>query len=297
MLNQRQIEAFRAVMVSGGITTAATAMRISQPAVSRLIRDLEARIGVTLFERRAGGRLRPTADAAALYQEVERYFVGLEQISQAAAGLKRRSRGTLRVASLPALYVDWLPRFIGRFLAQRPDLDIELIGNSSEALLAFVAGGRCDIAFVDTPFDHPRIRREELTGVAAIAVVPAAHPLAAKSTLVPADFAADPFVSIARATQLRTRIDAFFLSQGIHRQLGPETPLSLIACSLVAAGGGLAIVDPFTAAAVRDPAVCFKPLEPRIEVHFSLVTPLNTALSGPAQDFVSGVRREFAQFA
>lgn len=295
MLNQRQIEAFRAVMASGGITTAATAMRISQPAVSRLIRDLEMRIGVALFERRTGGRLRPTADAAALYQDVERYFVGIEQINQSAAGLRRRSRGSLRVASLPALYVDLLPRFIGRFLAQRLDLDIELIGNSSEAIIELVASGRCEIGFVDSPFDHPRIRREELTGVAALAAVPAAHALAEKPALIPADFSDDPFISIARATQLRTRIDSFFLSQGVHRQLGPETPLSLIACSLVAAGGGLAIVDPFTAAAVRDPAICFRPLEPRIEVRFSLVTPLSSQLSGPAQDFVAGIRSEFTQ--
>jgi len=194
MINQRQIEAFRAVMVAGGITTAAAAMRISQPAVSRLIRDLEARIGVTLFERRTGGRLRPTADAAALFLDVERYFVGLEQIDQSAAGLRRHSRGSLRVASLPALYVNWLPRFIGRFLAQRPDLNIELIGNSSEAIIELISSGRCDIGFVDSPFDHPRIRREELAGVAAVAAIPASHMLAAKPVLVPADACIAEFV-------------------------------------------------------------------------------------------------------
>ena len=296
MLNQRQIEAFRAVMVSGGITTAAASMRISQPAVSRLIRDLEARIGVTLFERRTGGRLRPTADATALFQDVERYFVGLEQINQSAAGLRRRSRGSLRVASLPALYVELLPRFIGRFLAQRPDLDIELIGNSSEAIIELISSGRCDIGFVDSPFDHPRIRREELAGVAAVAAIPTSHMLAAKAVLVPADFSTEPFISIARATQLRTRIDSFFLSQGIRRQLGPETPSSLIACSLVAAGGGLAVVDPFSAEAAKEPEISFKPLEPRIEVRFSLVAPLSKQMSGPARDFVAGIHQEFARY-
>src|SRR5215208_5375680 len=121
MINQRQVEAFRAVMIAGTVTTAAAALRISQPAVSRLIRDLETRIGVALFERRSGGRLRPTTDANTLFRDVERYFVGLEQISQTAAGLRRRSFGSLRVASLPALYVRLLPRFIGRFLIERPN--------------------------------------------------------------------------------------------------------------------------------------------------------------------------------
>jgi len=297
MLNQRQIEAFRAVMISGGVTTAATALRISQPAVSRLIRDLEARIGVALFERRTGGRLRPTTDAATLFHDVERYFISLEQISQSAASLRRRSLGSLRVASLPALYVRLLPRFIGRFLAQRPDLDIELVGNSSEAVIDLVSSGRCDIGFVDLPFEHARIRRYELASVPAVAAIPLSHGLAAKAVLAPADFSAEPFISIARATQLRTRIDAFFMTQGIHRELGPETPLSMVACSLVAAGAGLAIVDPFTADSVAEPKVCFKPLEPQIEVQFSLITAADARLPGSARDFISGIQQEFALFA
>jgi DNA-binding transcriptional LysR family regulator len=120
--------------------------------------------------------------------------------------------------------------------------------------------------------------------------------LAAKPVLVPADFSSEPFISIARATLLRTRIDSFFLSQGIRRQLGPETPSSLIACSLVAAGGGLAIVDPFSAEAAVEPDICFKRLEPRIEVRFSLVVPLNKQPPAPAQDFVTGIQQEFARF-
>lgn len=296
MINQRQIEAFRAVMISGGVTTAASALRISQPAVSRLIRDLEERIGVALFERRTGGRLRPTNDAATLFNDVERYFISLEQISQSAAGLRRRSLGSLRVASLPALYVRLLPQFIGRFLMQRPDLDIELTGNSSDAVIELVSSGRCDIGFVDLPFEHTRVTRHELAKVPAVAVVPLSHALASKRVLEPTDFSAEPFISIARSTQLRTRIDTFFIARGVHRKLGPETPLSMVACSLAAAGAGLAIVDPFTAEAASEPTVCFKPLEPRIEVQFSLITSADARLPGSARDFIAGVQGEFERF-
>ena len=297
MINQRQIEAFRAVMISGGMTTASAALGISQPAVSRLIRDLEDRIGVPLFERRTGGRLRPTTDATTLFNDVERYFISLEQISQSAAGLRRRSRGSLKIASLPALYVRLLPKFIGRFLMQRPELHIELVGNSSEAVIDLVSSGRCNIGFVDLPFEHTRVNRYELARVSAVAVVPLSHALAAKPILEPADFSAESFISIARSTQLRTRIDAFFMTQAIHRKLGPETPLSLVACSLVAAGAGLAIIDPFTAESVAEPAICFKPLEPPIEVQFSIITAAEARLPGSARDFITGIQQEFALFA
>ena len=88
MIKQRQIEAFRAVMTAGGVSAAAAFLNVSQPAVSRLIRDLEAQIGVALFERRSGGRLQPTRDALILFREVERYFISLDQITQTAAGLR-----------------------------------------------------------------------------------------------------------------------------------------------------------------------------------------------------------------
>src|SRR5580658_7912125 len=85
MLTHRQVEAFRAVMLTGRVTAAAEMLRITQPAVTRLIRDLQTATHLRLFQRQ-GSRLLPTGEASALYLEVERSFVGLDRI--------RRARGT-----------------------------------------------------------------------------------------------------------------------------------------------------------------------------------------------------------
>src|SRR3569833_4459823 len=82
-INSRQVEAFRAMMLTGSVTEAAKLMKVTQPAVSRLLRDLQALLKMELFERRGTG-LVPTAAALALYTEVERSFVGLERITAAA---------------------------------------------------------------------------------------------------------------------------------------------------------------------------------------------------------------------
>jgi DNA-binding transcriptional LysR family regulator len=297
VLNQRQVEAFRAVMIAGGITAAARALHVTQPAVSRLIRDLEQRIGVPMFERRSGGRLRPTSDALTLFRDVERYFVGLDQIGQTAAELRLRNLGRLRVASLPALYVGLLPRFVGRFLAARPALDLELYGVSSDTVIDWVTSGRCDLGFVDPPFEHASIVRRPLTAVPAVAAIPATNRLAQKSVLKADDFADDPFISISRSTQLRVRVDSFFLAGSVQRRMGHETPLSIVACSLVAAGAGLAIIDPFTAIAVGGLDIVFRPLEPRIDVQFSIITSAKSPLTGLALDFVIGAEDEIDRFA
>ncbi|MEY9729281.1 DNA-binding transcriptional LysR family regulator [Bradyrhizobium yuanmingense] len=70
-INSRQVEAFRATMLTGSVTEAAALMKVTQPAVSRLLRDLQALLKMELFERRGTG-LVPTAAAMALYTEVER---------------------------------------------------------------------------------------------------------------------------------------------------------------------------------------------------------------------------------
>src|SRR5207248_2605933 len=101
-INSRQVEAFRAMMLTGSVTDAAKLMAVTQPAVSRLLRDFQALLKMELFERRGSG-LVPTASATALYMEVERSFVGLERITAAAEEIRSRRTGMLRIAAMPAL--------------------------------------------------------------------------------------------------------------------------------------------------------------------------------------------------
>ncbi|MBL0916281.1 MAG: LysR family transcriptional regulator, partial [Sphingopyxis sp.] len=96
----RQVEAFRAVMMSGGITAAATMLNISQPSVSRLIADMERAVGFRLFDRR-GARVHPTAQAQALYEAVRRSLPRLGRLDQAAARSRPASARPVAVARLP----------------------------------------------------------------------------------------------------------------------------------------------------------------------------------------------------
>src|SRR5438270_2131331 len=122
-LNPRQVEAFRALMLTASTVRAAEVMHVTQPAVSRLVRELQDALELRLFERR-GTRLVPTSEAVSLYAEVERSFVGMERIAQAARDLRARRAGRLRIAAMPALCNGFLPRFTGGFLAAHPQLDL-----------------------------------------------------------------------------------------------------------------------------------------------------------------------------
>ena len=68
-IQSRQVEAFRAVMLTGSMTAAAEMLGITQPAISRLIRDFEVQLALRLFERK-GYQSVPTPDAITLFEEV-----------------------------------------------------------------------------------------------------------------------------------------------------------------------------------------------------------------------------------
>ncbi|TQI74294.1 DNA-binding transcriptional LysR family regulator [Bosea sp. AK1] len=296
MLNPRQIEAFRTVIVTGGITAAAQALNITQPAVTRLIQDLQYALGLPLFVKR-GARLVPTNEALSLYREVERQFVGLERIENAARNLRDGRAGSLRVAALPAFNVGFLPRVVGGYLKQKPDLEIALYGSISSQVVDWVTSGFCELGFAQLPLDFPGIDIEILPAMAPVAVLPTGHRLAAKAELTPEDFVDEPFISLEQSTQLRYRIDALFSAHRVARQTRVETPLSMIACGLVAAGAGLSVVDPFTAAEYRGRGVEVRPLRPAVTYDIAIIWGAGRFRSAIALDFAETVRAAALAFA
>src|SRR4051812_40835381 len=113
-MNLRQIEAFRRVMMRGSMTIAAQELRTSQPSISRLIAELEASIDLRLFERKAG-RILPTPAGLSFYREVERSFLGLENLAHAARDIRALGTGRLRIAAMPVVALGFIPRCIKRF--------------------------------------------------------------------------------------------------------------------------------------------------------------------------------------
>lgn len=295
MLNPRQVEAFRAVVVNGGITAAAQALNITQPAVTRLIQDLQFALGLTLFVKR-GARLVPTNEALSLYREVERQFVGLERIEKAARGLREGRTGSLRMAALPTFNVGFLPRIVGSYLRERPDLEIMIYGGLSSQVVDWVASGFCELGFAQLPLDFPGLEIEKLPAVEQVAILPAQHRLTAKDVLAPTDFADEIFISYEHSTQQRYRIDALFSAHGVTRITRVETPVSMIACGLVASGAGVAVVDPYTAEEYRGKGLEIRRLQPTVLFDMALVWGAGRVRSALALDMAATVRQAMAMY-
>src|SRR5919205_1199028 len=93
-LTLRHIEVIRAVLRAGTLTGAAHQLAVSQPGLSRTLRNAENRLGMLLFERR-GGRLHPTPEALALYPDIEKAYAEIEAIQRTSTDLKHLQGGRL----------------------------------------------------------------------------------------------------------------------------------------------------------------------------------------------------------
>jgi DNA-binding transcriptional LysR family regulator len=283
-INPRQVEAFRAVMLTGQITSAAELLGVSQPAVSRLMRDFESTIQLPLFERR-GNRIRPLAAAFALLTEVERSFVGLAHIADHAAAIRSGRVGELRIAALPAMAMGVLPRFAASFMRARPEARLTVSGMPSHLVIEAVAAGQADIGYAIGPLERLDIVSERISA-SAVAVLPARHRLAGLRELDAGMLAGEPMIGVGAGTLFRSRIDAVF--GDAYRNIVAETPLTQIACVMVCEGAGIAIVDPYSAHEYRDRGLVIRPFRPAIDLSFMQLSHDPAVGSPLARSFIDG---------
>jgi DNA-binding transcriptional LysR family regulator len=286
----RQLEAFRAVMLWGTVTRAADAIYVSQPAVTRLIGDLEDSVGFALFTR-VKGRLHPTAEAQALFKEVERSLIGIEDIARTADEIRSLKGGMLRIDAAPALALSFLPRAIAHFLKTNDNVRISLGNEPSRAVVDMVTSGRCDVGFVILPINHSSTHGQHLLVTRMVCALPDGHRLASRDVIVPADLAGEYFVSHPHTLESRLQIDVLFASYGVERKLQVEADVSFGVCAMVAAGLGVSLVDPISAIEYGQRGVCFVPFDPAIPTDFSVITPPNRPPSPLVTAFVEHVRK------
>lgn len=267
----RQIQAFKAVMLTGTETQAAELLSISQPAVSRLISNLEQDVGFPVFNRR-NGRVYPTPEASYLYDEAEKTLSSLDKLGQTAKDIRDLKLGQLRVACMPALSLTLLPKVVATFLAKRPKVTVSLHTRSSQKVKEWVATRQFDIGIAELPADDPALDTDPLN-LKCVCVLPKGHPLERKTTVTPNDLDGVPFVSLHREHMTFFRIESAFEAAKAKRNIVIETSLFAPACSLVAQGAGVSIVDPITAGEYLQRGIVARPFKPSIPFDFAVLYP------------------------
>ncbi len=289
-LNFRQIEAFRAVMLTGSMTEAAVMLNTSQPRISRLIAQLESGTGFRLFLR-GSARLQPTAEAIAFYREVDRLFSGLSNLSQTAKNIRSFGSGHVRIACLPALALGFMPRVIKRFTEKHPGINVTLQARSSSTVTEWTASQQCDIGLSARGPETKGVDAEQFLSVPGVCVLPPKHRLGDKPVITPKDLEGEDFVSLGLIDLTRGRIDQLFSDLKIERKLKVETQYAATICACVLEGLGVSIVNPFVAMDFLDRGILVRRFEPEIQIEKMLLFPSNKPRSRLTDAFVQVLKQ------
>ncbi|WP_036228833.1 LysR family transcriptional regulator [Marinobacterium jannaschii] len=272
----RQIEAFRCVMLRGTTAAAAAEMHVSQPAISRLISDLEHSLGFMLFERRKG-RLHPTLEATEFFRSVEESFLGFERLEAVAEKIRTRVPSELKIASTPAIASSLLPLAIKEHKKYYPDERITLYTENMSQVVVKLQANAVDLGVgLELP-NLIGIENEFIGNARFVFAMQAGHALAKKDVIQASDLTGESVLTVMDSDPAYWDKlgHAYKLIKGqIQEHIAIDTAHTGYA--MIAEGMAVGVVEPFAARVWRGNNVITRPFEPAVHYSYGLAYPTGT---------------------
>lgn len=245
----KQINAFLAVAGNGGFTRAAEHLGMAQPALSQLVRELEATLDLRLFDRTTRS-VELTEAGREFHAAASRIVDDLDFTLRAMRDLASRKRGRVRIAAPPLLATILLPKVIREFHASHPDVTVAILDLAPKNLAECVRAGQADCAIGTFAAGFPGVERTHLVRDDLAAYFPAgATPPPAR--LRWKDLGARPLVTLTSESGLRRVIETGFEAAGLAFDPAFEVTNVATALSLVEAGLGYTVLPAYADAEAR----------------------------------------------
>jgi DNA-binding transcriptional LysR family regulator len=273
-LDLRLLAGFVGVAEELNFSRAAARLHVTQPALTRQIRQLETLVGAALFERTTR-QVSLTPAGQALLEPARRTLASAEEAVQAARRAAHGARGRLRVGLSQTAGFEGAPIVVRRFGERHPDVQLEVTRSTTAGSVTKLRRREIDIAFVRTPLegadelDHVVILDEP-----TVIALPEHHGLAAHERVPRELLSGEPFVLFSRE-----------LSPGVYDLItgylwpGDPDPEAQVTerradedamVEAVASGHGLTITRASRARHLRIPGVVYRPLTPPFQLELAL---------------------------
>lgn len=286
----RQLRAFASVHRLRSITRAARELGITQSATSLLIKELEAQLGVTLFDRTTRA-VQPTVAAGEAIRAAERLLSDAHGLSRRMRDIAEARAGRVAFLASAGTASALMPRVLARFRAAHPDIEIDMRDVAADDLVSRLVATDAEFAIGSVEGEIAEIKIEPLVSGRLSAIGRRTAEFAALSSLTWDELARQPTIAMRRETLIRTQIDQVLGRQG--KRLIPTYEVALIttALAMTAQGLGLAVLPATMLPADQFPMLIAKSLtRPAITRRVSLLQRAGRTLSPAAKAFVTITR-------
>lgn len=294
-IKARHLEVFAALYDAGSVSRAAEQLHLSQPAVSIALRNLETTLGFRLFHRDRG-YFAPTKEATLLHEEIRQGIVALARVEQRASEIRVGEAGGISVASNGVLAVNFLPRIIADYQRDHPGVQIELRVHSSRRVADWVGSRQIDIGLIDAPVPVAGLKAR-IVRMECVCVMGEDDALAKRKTVRPQDLDGRQVIAVTGDHGVDRQLARIMARADIRLLRSGSSYFYAIARNQVAAGGGIAMIDPINGKAALSDGVTWRPFRPAVVHELAMVTSRGQRPGLAAEGFEKRILEGLAAYA
>lgn len=244
-MDNRKLRYLSAIVEHGSMSRAASALSISQPALTKSIKSLQDELGVPLFERK-GRRLVPTEYGNLLAEHARTIAIETERTRARLANLRSVAQRRINVGTSPSVIPDIASSAVAAFLRKRPDVAVSVKEALAEDLFELLLAGRIDLMISGLPsyLVSGVTTREILLTDALTAATRVRHPLTRKPRLKLADTLEFGWILPKSNRGIRDLLQDTFLSEGLELpRVAVESDSALFNHALAANSDNIVVIS------------------------------------------------------
>jgi len=214
MMNLNQLRIFQAVAEARSFTRAAEVVHLTQPGISKHIKQMEEYYGIPLFDR-LGKKVALTQAGEILFEATQEIIASVTAAEQRIGELKGLRGGKLCLGASFALGIYVLPGILAAYRKRYPAVDVTVDISLSAKIMAKVLENKLDLGLVSREAHDPRLFTRQFMTDELIAIAPCNHRWADKSRIRPQELLGETFIVAARGAGTRTVVEERLKEKGI----------------------------------------------------------------------------------
>lgn len=240
-LNFNHLYYFYMVAKAGSFSDAARELNVSQSSISVQVRQFEAYVGHTLFNRMKKG-VELTESGEVVFQYAEEIFHDVDRIWNDLEAMERQIKGTLSIGTVNSFGIYALPGLLKEFASEYPEVKVSVHFGTARQLADMLQGGKADLAVLNVGRRYAGLTAVPLRETKMFLVAPPDHPLASKESIGPRQIEEYPFIGYEEGSETRMMMDAFFRRMSLSIEYALESANVATIKHMVMAGLGLSVL-------------------------------------------------------
>ncbi|WP_337101464.1 LysR family transcriptional regulator [Paenibacillus sp. YIM B09110] len=289
----RQLSYFLEVAAHGSFSKASQAIHLSQPTISKMVKNLESELGVELFNR-STRKVMLTEAGKVVQLHAQAVINATENLQAAVADLTQLKAGSFTLGLPPIIGASFFPRVITEFRKRHQGVTIQLVEEGGKRIEQLLLENSIDLGVVVLPVDATQFEIVPIVNRHLKLIVPIGHPLSLRNKVRLFELREESFILFRQEFNLHDRVKDACIREGFEPQVAYESSQWDFIYELICANQGISLL-PETICDKFDPRmVCvISDIEPNIHWDLGIIWKKDGYLSHAARGWIEYAEQVF----